>query len=178
MTDIIIPENERWAPVPGFDAYEVSDYGRVRRIRGGQGARAGVILRQTIRKNKTPYRTVGLYRNGKGYTTLVHQIVALAFIGEPPTSQHVVAHFDGDENNMHVSNLRWATHTENMEDMRRHNRLQRGESHYKTTLSVGDVIKIRGLKECGETAKNISQMFKIGEQSVYDICRRRRWSHI
>jgi hypothetical protein len=43
----------------------------------------------------------------------VHRIVAFAFLGEPPTSQHVVDHIDTNRQNNRPENLRWLTKLEN-----------------------------------------------------------------
>ena len=42
----------------------------------------------------------------------VHNLVALLFIGEAPTSQHTIDHIDRNSGNNHVENLRWATKSE------------------------------------------------------------------
>ena len=44
----------------------------------------------------------------------VHRIVAIAFHGEPPTSQHVVDHIDTNRQNNRPENLRWVTKLENV----------------------------------------------------------------
>jgi len=44
----------------------------------------------------------------------IHRIVAMAFHGEPPTSQHVVDHIDTNRQNNRPENLRWVTRFENI----------------------------------------------------------------
>lgn len=44
----------------------------------------------------------------------VHRIVAYAFLGEPPTPQHVVDHIDTNRRNNRPQNLRWLTKLENV----------------------------------------------------------------
>lgn len=44
----------------------------------------------------------------------IHRIVAMAFHGEPPTSQHVVDHIDTNRQNNRPENLRWVTRLENI----------------------------------------------------------------
>lgn len=44
----------------------------------------------------------------------VHRIVAVAFLGEPPTNQHVVDHIDTNRQNNRPENLRWLTKLENI----------------------------------------------------------------
>ena len=56
--------------------------------------------------------------NNNGYCLFVnesvHRIVAVAFIGEPPTAQHVVDHIDTNRQNNRPENLRWVTKLENI----------------------------------------------------------------
>lgn len=43
----------------------------------------------------------------------IHRIVAFAFLGEPPTPQHIVDHIDTNRRNNRPQNLRWLTKLEN-----------------------------------------------------------------
>ena len=54
---------------------------------------------------RTWYKEIGNER--------VHRIVAFAFLGEPPTPQHVVDHIDTNRQNNRPENLRWVTKLEN-----------------------------------------------------------------
>ena len=54
---------------------------------------------------KTGYCNIGIER--------VHRIVAFAFLGDPPTPQHVVDHIDTNRQNNRPENLRWLTRLEN-----------------------------------------------------------------
>ncbi len=55
--------------------------------------------------------------NNNGYmliaSEVVHRIVAYAFLGEPPTTQHIVDHIDTNRQNNRPENLRWLTKLEN-----------------------------------------------------------------
>lgn len=44
----------------------------------------------------------------------VHQVVATAFLGEPPSNDHVVDHIDHNRRNNRQDNLRWVTRAENI----------------------------------------------------------------
>lgn len=56
--------------------------------------------------------------NNNGYmlivSEVVHRIVAYAFLGEPPTAQHIVDHIDTNRQNNRPENLRWLTKLENI----------------------------------------------------------------
>lgn len=62
--------------------------------------------------------TFGKYNKKTGYATIagepVHRIVATAFHGIAPSSQHVVDHIDTNRRNNRPENLRWITKLENI----------------------------------------------------------------
>lgn len=64
--------------------------------------------------------TFGNTNNKTGYnyiaSNVVHRIVAFAFLGLPPTPQHVVDHIDTNKQNNRPDNLRWVTRLENVLD--------------------------------------------------------------
>lgn len=88
--------------------YSVRDNGAVFRH-----AREG----KRIRKNDSTW-TFGKPNENTGYmeigTERVHRIVAFAFLGEPPTPQHIVDHIDTNRRNNRPQNLRWLTKLENV----------------------------------------------------------------
>lgn len=104
---------EIFVPVKGAEGhYEVSNTGKVRSVAGGR--RKGVELKQQTYKNgnNRGYRTVSLVKDGKVMSATVHRLVASAFISNP-LSKPTVNHKDSDKTNNDVSNLEWATHSEN-----------------------------------------------------------------
>lgn len=42
-----------------------------------------------------------------------HTLVALKYVGMPPTTRHEIDHIDNNRQNNHYTNLRWVTHSEN-----------------------------------------------------------------
>ena len=49
----------------------------------------------------------------KPRTVFAHTLVALRYIGLPPTPRHEIDHIDNDKANNHYSNLQWVTHSQN-----------------------------------------------------------------
>jgi hypothetical protein len=74
-------KKEVWKPIKNFDAYEISNLGRVRRILSGPHTHAGKILKQGY-TNKG-YKRVCICANKRSYTKKVHRLVAEAFIPNP-----------------------------------------------------------------------------------------------
>lgn len=90
------------------EVYSVRDNGAVmRHSREGKRVRKEDNI-WTFGKvdTKTGYNLIGTER--------VHRIVAFAFLGEPPTAQHVVDHIDTNRQNNRPENLRWLTKLENV----------------------------------------------------------------
>lgn len=99
---------ELWKKIDGYDGrYEVSNFGRVRSYAKGPVR----LLRQNKHKG---YYVVGISCSitKKKYYKVVHRLVAEAFI-ENPYKKPVVDHINGDRYDNNVSNLRWATFSEN-----------------------------------------------------------------
>lgn len=113
--------NEQWRSIPGYEGiYEASSDGRVKsltRITDRGRKWQGRILRPAVMPSG--YRIATLWRNGKQRTVLVHRLVLLAFVGEPPSSTEAL-HADGDRSNNTLANLSWGTHSRNQLDQVAH----------------------------------------------------------
>lgn len=109
-------EGVEWRPVVGFEGwYEVSDQGHVRRIRPGKGTFSGRMLKQYTSPHGHKQVRIS-YRGDGRHLKMVHRLVAEAFIGPRPSEQHNVLHWDDNPENNSVSNLRWGTQGDNLND--------------------------------------------------------------
>ena len=97
---------EYWREIPG-EAYAASNHGRIRRSVGGQGARAGLILRPGL--DSHGYLQVCL----QGRMHLVHKLVWRAFRGEIPKGLEV-NHKDSNRQNNWLRNLEVGSRKWNM----------------------------------------------------------------
>jgi len=131
---------ERWLPVPGWDEYEVSDYGRVRRLTPGRGTRAGRILKAS--PDAWGYPRVALSRSGEVKYEKAHRLVLLAFVGPCPVGMEA-RHLNGDRADPSLSNLAWGTPKENSADTDRHGTRVVGERHYQAKLTSAMVLAMR-----------------------------------
>jgi hypothetical protein len=103
------PQVEVWRPCPGFEEfYQVSDHGRVRRIKADDDTWVGRVLKPSTDK-RWGYHHVSLWKNGKGYPRKVHRLVAQAFIPNPLNLPEVNHKKGTDKTNNRVSNLEWTT---------------------------------------------------------------------
>lgn len=101
-----------WKSIPEYAGlYEVSDSGAVRScdrvvdtdIRHVKTRQIkGRVLKQNTKRNG--YKTVDLCKDGKVKTTLVHRLVASAFVPNPKRVRFV-NHIDSNRSNNRASNL-------------------------------------------------------------------------
>lgn len=97
---------EEWRAIH-FGNYEVSNLGNVRVV---VGKRPGSLKKAS--RSSTGYYIVGLSYQGKCTTSLVHRLVAAAFLGECPAG-YEVNHKDGNKANNRLENLEYVTRKEN-----------------------------------------------------------------
>lgn len=100
---------EVWMPVPPDNAYEVSNYGGLRRIVErwfdlGGGVQA--VARREERVVLPPSR-VRVLIGGKMVTRRLDELVLECFRGPRPSDEHELLHRDGDELNNALTNLAW-----------------------------------------------------------------------
>jgi hypothetical protein len=177
-TAVVPSTDEReWRAIPGWPAYEVSENGDVRRVLGGKGTRVGHTLKPWLNK-QTGYLQVSLWRQNRGWKTTIHRLVALAFLGAPPTRLHLVAHNDGNRLNNHRTNLRWATQRENCADTLIHGTHNRGTRNGQAQLDEISVLAIRKMVAMKLPQAFIANGHGICRQSVSDIANRKRWAHL
>lgn len=99
---------EIWKPVSDYDKYEVSNFGRIKSFNWNKIK----ILKPFI--NGKGYLCIRLYKEkNQSQDFRVHRLVAELFIPNPENKPQI-NHIDGCKLNNHVSNLEWATQSENM----------------------------------------------------------------
>lgn len=145
-----------WKIIPGFENYEISTDGEIRRIQ------TQWIKAQTSHPNG--HRLVNLSMAGKSSVRAVHNLVASAFLGERKSTE-VVRFLDGDRANCRLSNL---------EIVARAQHVPKGGNH-KRKLSPTDVRRIRTLLEHGVPGRAIAKAFDVSEPTISLIKSGRKW---
>ena len=104
-------DKEQWKPIQGYEEYEVSNHGRIKRLayyknvcNGGKQFQPERILDPQTRKGG--YKAISLSKDGKVKSFLVHRLVAMAFIPNPNNLPHI-NHKDETPSNNVVDNLEW-----------------------------------------------------------------------
>lgn len=125
-------DGEEWKDIPGFPRYEASTKGRIRRAELPDGTPIFHALKP-YQDRKSGHLRVSVYRDKKQHRKGVHQLVALAFLGEPPAGKPLACHVDGDAGNCRPDNLYWGSHAENMRDMIKHAKQRSVEGTWRMT---------------------------------------------
>ena len=174
------PATEEWRAVDGFDGYyEVSDHGRIRTWKD-KGARRPIrraeaphLMRPA--PNANGYLQTSLHHAGHRRVAAIHVLVAEVFIGPRPAGQ-VVRHYDGNQLNNQISNLRYGTRKENAADSLRHGTFALGEVNGKSKLTQPQVIEIKALLREGGTRRGIAEMFGVTHSAINSIASGESWS--
>lgn len=169
-------KTEKWLPVVGYeDVYEVSDHGRIKRVLAGPGTWAGRLLKPIARVDG--YEQIMLRHEGRTRLSLLHIIVAEAFIG--PREGREVNHKNGIKNSNYIENLEYVTRQENVDhSINVLGRSNAGQCHGLSKFKPDEILQIRSRRDGGERLASIASDFNCSFQHVSDIANRRRWTHI
>ena len=103
-------------PVVGYEGlYEVGKDGSVWSLKYNHTGQRRE-LRAT--PNKAVYLKVNLYKDGKGKTRPVHQLVLNAFLPKPSEDLEIL-HINSTASDNRLENLAWGSHVENINDPHR-----------------------------------------------------------
>ncbi len=160
---------EEWRVVEEFPTYEVSSWGRIRR---------GAKFRKPMLNPVSGYMEVLFCVHYKKTMRRWHRVVAVAFIGIPAGKE--VNHKDGNRTNNHLDNLEVVTRSEN--NLHKFRVLGNTWDHHgiknpAAKLSESEVMEIRSLRGT-EDSISVANRFSIGRSAVYDVWRKRTWSHL
>jgi len=172
---------EIWKGIPGWDQYEASTLGRIKRIEG-RTSNGRSRVRERILKPAAPQGYAKVVLNqGRAVTFKVDVLVLMTFVGPRPPGMES-CHEDDDKLNNKLSNLRWDTHYANGQDALRNGLMQIGEQCHKAKLTEDDVRQIRREYRLGTTMRAsavwLARKYGISRGMVVDIVNRRYWKHV
>lgn len=171
--------DEIWLPVVGYEGlYEISNIGRVRSNHESQRRTSSFLKDANVRG----YRMVMLCKGdgSKPKSALIHRLVALAFLGEPPPVRRpTVNHKNMDKADNRVENLEWLSHTDNNRHAQPAIKHCKGINKPSNKLSEEDVREIRRRYIPFEVSlKTLGKEYGVSEQTVHAIIHRKKWAHL
>jgi hypothetical protein len=130
--------------IPGFQNYIINRNGEVYSLRT-----------HIIRKphNNDGYMVIQLTQDKKGFTQLIHRLLALSFIPNPNNLLEV-DHIDRNRSNNSLENLRWSNRVENclntITNIENHNIRSTGCNSYQVQISRNKIKYSKNLKTLEE----------------------------
>jgi hypothetical protein len=168
----------RFKEIVGFPGYCVGDDGSVwsQHVRGRS---AFVTTWRQLRQKfgRSGCRQVTLRCHKGRASCVVHRLVLNAFVGPRPEGMEC-CHYDGDSTNNNLSNLRWDTHSANMQDQIRHGTTTCGTRNAWSKLTDSQVIEIRQKHKAGMTGAEIARIYGVSHTNISQIVQRVRWAHL
>jgi hypothetical protein len=178
---------ERWRPIPGYDGYEASTWGRIRSLdrvlelmgRWGpmQRFHHGKILRLKRKSSKGGSTYLCFYADGGSYPQ-VNRAVCAAFHGMPPSDKHEAAHLDGKVQNNRPENLAWKTLIENAADKVRHGTAPIGTRNACARLNEASVVDILARYAAGEKSHRLAVEYQVTPSNINTVIRGKTWVHV
>ena len=150
-------DGELWKPVPDYEDYQISNFGRVKSFCFGKVK----IKKPDLRAG---YLSVTLSKDSKLKHFPVHRLVALTFISNPDLKPQV-NHRDGCKLNNYVENLEWVTRSENQRHAVATGLKQSGEDLYNSKLTNKQVEYIRENPD-GLTGVQLAEKFGVSETTI------------
>lgn len=169
--------DETWLPVREFPKhYEISNLGRLRRVKPYNGNGRGHIRKPHIAKNG--YVVYLLSIDQAVFLRSAHRMVADAFIGPIPAGMQV-NHIDGNKANPAVDNLEIVTNSEN----RSHSYRVLGvkpnkavENNVNAKLDWGKVDAIRAEYAAGGTSHSkLARKYNVNRMTILRVLLKRAW---
>ena len=169
----------RWLPVYDYERlYLVSDQGEHWSIK------TKTLMSQAA--HSQGYCSAVLTRTGKQASCVMHRLVALAHIGQPPQPRMDVNHKNGIKTDNRLENLEWSTRADNLRHAREVLGRQMGLSKGKLAgvrnpnckLSESDVVQIRKMAREGITLAAMAKLFPVAAETIGRVVAGKTWAHV
>lgn len=158
--------DEEWQTIPGYEDYEVSNYGRIYSYR---------TSKPKLMKGNRMITQVDAGRHyfcltneeGTGYQQAIYWML-LAFVGEPDQEDMVACHIDSIRYNDHISNARWGTKADDVRDAMI-------AGNHRAALSDQEVAYVRASPL---TTVALSKILGVSKSCIKSTRRGMRYKHL
>ncbi len=166
---------EIWKPIAGYEEiYEVSDLGRVRRIKAARNSQVGRIIKPRLSYNG--YYQLALNKNGAEATKRICRLVAQAFV-ENPHNKPQVNHKNAIKTDDRPANLEWVSELENAQHATANGLYPLGIKNGRAKLREEDIMAIRQSYDLVPT-RELVRKYGVHRNMIYNIVKRKNWTHI
>lgn len=162
---------ENWKQIDDSDYY-ISNLGRVKSKIYKHNER---ILKTHI--DRDGYEIIRLHAIDK--TTVVHKLVAIAFVDNPENKKYV-NHIDGIKSNNTFENLEWVTASENMKHAFDNGLCTTiGDSHFGSKLNEDLVRQLRYIKaNTSISYLKLAEKLNLNEATIMRAIKGQTWKHV
>ena len=161
--------------------FQINDWEKAKIIK------ASTDLYNTSKENLSKKFADDLKTRSINYHSLVHRLVANAFLKAPKKDQTIVAHIDHNKLNNTAENLQWMTAEENyihqakspavIKD-KKQRRIKNAANPSSAKLTVDKVLEIKKLLAEGKNVIKIAAKFKVSDVQIYRIKRGENWKGV
>ena len=146
-----IVDNIIFYPIADFSKYFISKCGKI------CSEKSNIIMK--LQSNKDGYCKIGLCKDGKKYTKLIHRLLAEIFIPNPENKQFI-DHKNHIRNDNRLENLHWVTKKENNQN----------QSKQSTSLWQGVIYEESGNRYRAQWRdENNKQCYKSYSANLYGM---------
>lgn len=155
--------------IKGYDNYYITKKGIVYNIKTKKELKES--------DNTNGYKKVTLYNKEGRKQLYIHRLVASVYIPNP-SGKYTVNHIDGNKSNNDVSNLEWATQSENnTHAIDSGLNGSRGETHNMAKLTSKQVSEIKQLLSEGVVQRRIAEQYGVSPATICHIKSGKKWGH-
>jgi hypothetical protein len=157
-----------WSELRDFPGYWVNTRGEIGKGRPEHGEWTPL----PTRVHPDGHVIIDIRSDGKRKTHKLHILILEAFVGPRPKGFET-CHDDDNPLNNNISNLRFASHSQNARDAYRN-----GKRTGKRILDAETVIAARVAHAAGEAVCSIARRLRVKRCTVRDAVKRRTWRHV
>lgn len=175
--------NKIWKDIKGYEGlYQISNLGIIKSLNRAVNSRLdnegnpimnirkGRFLKQTI--NNQGYYRIILYKSSISKSYFIHKLLGIHFI-DNPDNKDVVNHIDGNPSNNKLSNLEWATYSEDKQHAVNTGLIHSGGNNYNAK-SINQYTLNGIFIKTWESMMDIKRDLGIDNRYVSAVCRNKQ----
>lgn len=173
---------EQWLSVPGYEGlYNISNLGKVlsmdRTRNCGLKLKGREVPISLVKNSYASFAVADLDGNPKSLK--IHKVLAQLFIPNPENKK-CINHKNGNKHDYSLSNLEWATYSENSQHAIDTGLAVRykGEKHSRAKLTEDQVYEILDMHKSGMCYSEIASKYNLHKTNIGKIVNGKSWTNI